>query len=425
MEIEMKTRAVRLHGAEDLRVDEFELPDIREDEILARVVVDSLCPSTYKAAKLATTHKRVPPDIAENPIIVGHEFCGEFVRVGAKLSGRFWPGQKFTVQPAMNYRGSMAAAGYSFPYYGGDATYIIIPPEVMETDCLFVYGGDSFFAGALAEPFSCVVGTFHAMYHHAEPGKYRHEMGIKEGGSMALLAGGGPMGLSVIEYILNCDRKPSRLIVTDIAEARLERAGEILSVEYAAERGVELKYLNTKNCADPDAELMAFSEGRGFDDVLVFAPVASLVEQADRILAVDGCLNFFAGPADPEFSARLNFFKVHYSRTHLVGTTGGNNEDMREALDMMSRGKINPAILVTHIGGLNCVPETTLNLPYIPGGKKLIYTGIDLPLTAIEDFPRLGEHNPFFAGLAEITEANNRLWCDKAEKYLLKHFKQI
>jgi threonine dehydrogenase-like Zn-dependent dehydrogenase len=319
----------------------------------------------------------------------------------------------------------MAAAGYSFPYYGGDATYIIIPPEVMETDCLFVYGGDSFFAGALAEPFSCVVGTFHAMYHHAEPGKYRHEMGIKEGGSMALLAGGGPMGLSVIEYILNCDRKPSRLIVTDIAEARLERAGEILSVEYAAERGVELKYLNTKNCADPDAELMAFSEGRGFDDVLVFAPVASLVEQADRILAVDGCLNFFAGPADPEFSARLNFFKVHYSRTHLVGTTGGNNEDMREALDMMSRGKINPAILVTHIGGLNCVPETTLNLPYIPGGKKLIYTGIDLPLTAIEDFPRLGEHNPFFAGLAEITEANNRLWCDKAEKYLLKHFKQI
>ena len=139
----------------------------------------------------------------------------------------------------------------------------------METDCLFVFEGDSFFAGSPAEPFSCVAGTFHAMYHHAEPGKYRHEMGIKEGGYMALLAGGGPMGLAAIEYILNCDRKPSRLIVTDIDGARLERAGEMLSVEYAAERGVELKYLNTKNCADPDTELMAFSKGRGFDTMLV------------------------------------------------------------------------------------------------------------------------------------------------------------
>ncbi len=421
----MKTRAVRLHGAQDLRIDEFELPEIGEDEILARVVVDSLCPSTNKAAKLGTAHKRVPPDISENPVIVGHEFCGEFVRVGAKYSDKYRPGQKFVVQPAINYRGSMAAAGYSFPYFGGDATYIIIPRQVMETDCLFVYEGESFFTGALAEPFSCVAGTFHAMYHHAELGRYQHIMGIREGGFMALLAGAGPMGLAAIEYILNCDRKPAKLIVTDIDRARLKRAGEILSVEYAASRGVELKYLNPLDCSDPCAELMAFSGGRGYDDVLVFAPVAALVEQADSILAADGCLNFFAGPADPEFSARLNFFRVHYSRTHIVATTGGNNEDMREALEMMSRGKLNPAILITHIGGLDCAPETTLNLPNIPGGKKLIYTGINLPLTAIEDFPKLGEREPFFAGLAEITEANNRLWCDKAEKYLLKYFNQI
>ena len=125
----MKTRAVRLHGAEDLRINEFELPEIREDEILARVVVDSLCPSTYKAAKLATAHKRVPPDIAENPIIVGHEFCGELVRVGVKHAGKYRPGQKFTVQPAMNYRGSMAAPGYSFPYYGGDASISLSRPR--------------------------------------------------------------------------------------------------------------------------------------------------------------------------------------------------------------------------------------------------------------------------------------------------------
>ncbi len=417
----MITRAVRLYGKQDLRIDQFELPPIKDNEILARVVTDSLCTSTYKAAQLGEEHKRVPPDIAENPVIVGHEFCGEIVEVGAKYAGKFMPGQKFTVQPAMNYKGSLEAAGYSFPYFGGNATYIIIPHSVMETDCLFVYSGESYFGGSLAEPMSCVAGTFHAMYH-TEQGRYEHKMGIAEGGNMALLAGVGPMGLAAIDYILNCSRRPARLIVTDIDRARLKRAGEILPIEYAAERGVELRYLNTAECENPDAELMAFSGGAGFDDVLVFAPVTALVEQADRILGVDGCLNFFAGPADTSFSAKLNFFNVHYLRTHIVGTTGGNNEDMREVLDMMGEGIINPAILVTHIGGLDCVPETTLNLPKIPGGKKLIYTGINMPLTAIEDFAKLGESEPLFARLAEITGRNKGLWCDEAEKYLMEHF---
>lgn len=56
---------------------------------------------------------------------------------------------------------------------------------------------------------------------------------------------------------------------------------------------------------------------------------------------------------------------------------------MRESLDLMADGRITPASMVTHIGGLSCVPETTLRLPQIPGGKKLIYTHADLPLTAI------------------------------------------
>ncbi len=46
----MKTKAVRLYGKNDLRIEEFELPSIREDEILAKVVSDSLCMSSYKAA---------------------------------------------------------------------------------------------------------------------------------------------------------------------------------------------------------------------------------------------------------------------------------------------------------------------------------------------------------------------------------------
>ena len=87
----------------------------------------------------------------------------------------------------------------------------------------------------------------------------------------------------------------------------------------------------------------------------------------------------------------------------------------------MAAGKLNPVSLITHVGGLNAVPETTLNLDRIPGGKKLIYTHKDLPLTAIADFAEKGKTDPFYRKMAEITGGNNGLWCKEAEDYLLQH----
>ncbi|MCR0605713.1 hypothetical protein MKA47_05105 [[Clostridium] innocuum] len=47
----MKTKAVRLYGVDDIRLDEFELPEIKDDEILVKVVSDSICMSTWKTVK--------------------------------------------------------------------------------------------------------------------------------------------------------------------------------------------------------------------------------------------------------------------------------------------------------------------------------------------------------------------------------------
>ena len=121
----------------------------------------------------------------------------------------------------------------------------------------------------------------------------------------------------------------------------------------------------------------------------------------------------------------MNFFNVHYSYTHIVGTSGGNTDDMREAISMMNSGKINPAAMVTHIGGLDAVVETTLNLPNIKGGKKLIYNQISMPLTAIDDFEKLGETDPMFRELARLVKENNGLWSGDAEKYLLANAKPL
>jgi threonine dehydrogenase-like Zn-dependent dehydrogenase len=264
---------------------------------------------------------------------------------------------------------------------------------------------------------SCIVGGYHANYH-IKPGTYVHAMGIKEGGATAILAGVGPMGLGAIDYAIHCDRKPAVLVVTDIDTARLERAASIFTVEEARKNGVKLIYVNTAVEGKGTDYLKSLTpQGGGFDDVFVFAPVRPVVEQADKILGFDGCLNFFAGPTDPEFSANFNFYNVHYAATHIVGTSGGNTDDMLESLKMMEAGLLNPSTMITHVGGLDAAIETTLNLPKIPGGKKLIYTGISMPLIALTELA--GQDCPVCKGLAEIVKKHNGLWSPEAEKYLL------
>ncbi len=418
----MKTKAVRLHAANDLRLEEFELPEIKDDEILVRVVSDSICMSTYKCAILGTAHKRVHDDVAEHPAITGHEFAGDIVKVGKKYEGIYKPGMKFTEQPALNYKGTMWSPGYSYEFCGGDATYCILPAEVMECGCLLVYEGKAYYEASLAEPMSCSIGAFHAAYH-TKMGVYQHEMGIREGGKLAIMAGAGPMGLGALTYALHCDRKPGMVVVTDINADRLARAEELFPPrEVKEQEGIDLYFVNTGILADPVAELRAMTGGTGYDDVLCYAPVASVVEQSSAILGRDGCLNFFAGPTDPNFSAKMNFYEVHYGSTHVMGTTGGNTDDMLESLRLTAEGRIDPAVMVTHIGGLDAAAETTLNLPKIPGGKKLIYTHVTMPLIALTDLRSRADENPHYAALADIVEANRGLWCPEAEEYLLAHF---
>ena len=148
----------------------------------------------------------------------------------------------------------------------------------------------------------------------------------------------------------------------------------------AARHGIRLVYVNPQECADQFAALMELTGGRGYDDV------------------------------------------CHYTSTHIMGTTGGNTEDLKEAIRLAAQGRIRPAVMVTHIGGIDAIAETTARLPQIPGGKKLTYTQFDMPLTAIEDFREKGRTDPLFARLADSCEAHDGLWNAEAEKILFWHF---
>ena len=415
----MQTKAAVIGGKNDVFLREFELPQIGEDELLVKVISNSICLSTYKAALLGEDHKRVPGDIKENPVMTGHEFAGIIVEVGENLKDRFFVDQKFVLQPAMGLE-SGYSAGYSYPTFGGNATYCIIPKIAIDLNCVLPYTGSYFANASLAEPMSCIIGAYHASYH-TTPYVYKHDMGIKSGGRLALLGCAGPMGVGAIDYAINGPYKPKLVVVTDIDEERLARAAQLLTVEEALAKGVELHYVNTRK-PESMQTLIDLSDGKLYDDVFVYAASKPLLEQADDLLGDDGCLNFFAGPTDKNFKVPLNYYKVHYGSTHIVGTSGGSTDDMKESLKLSAEGKINPSYMITHVGGLNVVPETILNLPNIPGGKKLVYPHIEMDLVAIEDFKKLANNNPLYAKLADVCARNNDVWCEEAERVLLNHF---
>lgn len=418
----MNTKAVRIYGVKDLRLEEFGLPTMKDDEIEARIVTDSLCMSTYKVSNQGEKHKKLPNDLKNHPVIMGHEFCGVITKVGEKWKHLYKPGDCFVAQPNLG-RADTFSLGYSFPYVGGEATNVVIMNEAIEKGCLLPYKGEGFFEGALVEPLSCIVAGFKANFHLRDRNDYDHTMGIKEGGALAILGGTGPMGFLAIDYAIHNDRRPKHLVVTGRTQSKLDMAKRLYPVEEAAKYGVTLTYVLTADEDDIVEELKALTpDAKGFDDIFLMAAKERLVTQAEQLLAYDGCLNFFAGPADSKFASTINFYNIHYNATHFVGTSGSNTQDMKDAIALIENKTVNVAKIATHIMGLNHVCESILNLPKMPGGKKIVYSGKEFPVTEVSAF---GENNELEKHLKELVDAHDGLWNAEAEQYFLEHAKDI
>ncbi len=413
----MKTTAVRLYGAMDLRLETFDLPEISDDEDLLRVLTDSLCASTYKAVKQGTAHKRVPPDVAEKPIIIGHEMCGELVKIGKNLKKDWKVGQHIVIQPALKLP-SGYDPGYSYQYIGGSSVYAVVPKIVLERGCMIPFGGDSFFKGSLVEALGCVLRGYKGFYHTNYENYVRTD-GAKKGGKIAVLGGAGPMGIGAVE-LASGYAGVSLCVVTDLNQDRLDYAAAKCPVSVAAAKGCDLRYVNTSGMEDAAAELIRMSDG-GFDDVFVMVPVPALFSMAEKICREDGCVNFFAGPAVHDLPGSLNLYRVHYDGIHVVGTAGSIPEDTVDTIHLIEENRINPGALVSHILGLRDVAPAIFAMERPSGAKKVCYPGLDIPLIAVDELGEWGKKDPLYAELDRIVKANGGIWCAEAEKYLLEN----
>jgi len=459
----VKAKAWRLYGAADARLEDIELEGAGEEGIVVELVTNTICLSDYKGMSLGTGHKRVPQDIATRPTMFGHEIAGVVREVGTKWTNQFYVGQHVGLQPSLNIPGhELETVGYAWHTIGGETTHVYLPSIVMEMGCLLPYDGDAFFKCSLAEPISCIVSAFRTNYHNAFC-SHDLQVGIVDKGTMLLMAGCGAMGLGCIDIACHSpEKRPRRLVVTDIDDARLARAAAMFGLAAArgpsalpgrdgragsplpaavvaqgTVNGVELIFVNTKDVKDPVTLLKSFnfkdderadnptSTGGGYDDIFLMAAVPALITQCSDLLGFGGCLNFFAGPTNQQLKAEFNFYNVHYLMHHVVANSGGDVKDMADSVDWIGKGYLHPEVMITHVGGLDSAAQATLDLPNVPGGKRLVYTHVNMPMTAIADFAAKGKSDPFYAELDRLCAANHGLWCKEAEDYLLAHAPKI
>ena len=185
----MRVKMASLYGKKDIRIRETELPDLRDDEILIKVMSNGICFSTYKAAMKGEEHLRVPENVHETPVVTGHEMAGIIEKVGEKWKGQYKEGTSCFLQAGIRYKGSEDAPGYSFEFFGGNATYTIIPGGYIESGCLLTYEDDYFAFASMGEPVSCIISAFHTCIHDYMEDMFVYDNihGTKEGGNLLLM----------------------------------------------------------------------------------------------------------------------------------------------------------------------------------------------------------------------------------------------
>jgi len=318
-------KAAVLQQVGQFEVREVPVPENTDDGILLRIDSCAICGTDVKVYRHG--HRMIKP-----PRITGHELCGTIKEVGKKLRG-FKKGGRVAVAPAVpcgecHYckKGIMAmcdnltAIGYH--YDGGFAEYMLVPGNVIRVGCVNkVPENISSDEAALAEPLACAING-------------QELSGVKKGDTVVVM-GAGPLGCVHVE--LARAKAAKKLILIDISAQRLELSG-ICGAH---------RYIDSSK-TDPVSAVMEETGGRGAEVVIVACASGIAQEQAMQMIAKCGNVNLFGGlPKDKPY---INFDSnlVHYREFCVTGTHGSSPAHNRQAIELISRGRVPVKKYITH-----------------------------------------------------------------------------
>ncbi len=238
---------------------------------------------------------------------------------------------------------------------------------------------------------------------------------LKPGGTAWFVGAGGPMGQMHVQRAVAMSNGPKKILCTDVDTERLNYLKASVADD-AKRNEVDIMFLNPVE-AGTDSQKKAvdnMTSGKGFDDIVMLAPVPALISGLVKFLARGGLMNIFAGvPRGTITTMDLNTTFLKGGR--FVGSSGSRPQDMIDVLNLTESGELPTRNSLAAIGGIDAMPDgvKAVKDARFPG-KTVIFPHIKLPLTALPDLRNIAPS--VYAKLKD-----GHFWTKEAEDELLEN----
>lgn len=301
----------------DVRTEEQEIPEISENELLVKVKASGICGSDvlewYRIKKA--------------PIVLGHEIAGVIEKAGSGVTD-FKKGDKVFVSHHVpcgechfckqKHETACETLHTTNFFPGGFSEYLRVPKINVKKGTFILPEEMSFEEGTFIEPLGCVV-------------RGQRLSKVKEAESVLVL-GSGISGLLHLKLAKALGVK--KLFATDVNEFKLKKAAELGVVTFNA------KEISPEKLKEANNGLLA-------DRVILCTGAKSALEQALNSVERGGTILFFAVP-DPEEKTEIDLNSLWRNEITLKTSYAAVEEDLKEAIELISNKKVEVKDLITH-----------------------------------------------------------------------------
>lgn len=327
-----KMKSIQYWGPGDIRLEEISIKPLQIGEVLVKVESALTCGTDVK------TYKRGHPVlIKEVPSGFGHEFSGVIVKIAEGTEG-FEVGDRVVAA-------NSAPCGKCFFCRKGEynlcenldllngayAQYITIPSRIVQKNLLKLPSDLSFDKAAFCEPLANVV-------HGVE----RTE--IKPGQTVGII-GIGPIGLMFARL---AKLKGAKVIAAGRNPLKLKLADEFAGAD---------EIIDLNKYPNPEKIFLSLTEeGKGLDVAVECVGLPQIWERMFSLVRPGGTVHFFGGCKSGS-SVNFDTTRMHYSDIKMISVFHHTPKYFRQALDLISSGKIDVEQLITGTIGLDGVQE--------------------------------------------------------------------
>lgn len=306
-------KAAVLHGKEDLRIEQVDIPQAAPGEVIVRVAAALTCGTDLKVFRRGYHAKMLTANG-----LFGHEVAGIVEEVGEgvtefRIGDRVVPLNSAPCDACFFcLNGQQNLCDHLLFNNGAYAAFIRIPARIVAKNTLRIPSEMEFAQAALTEPLACVMRGLEES--RAAAGQTMIVLGAGPIGLLFIHAA-SLMGLNVIAVVKRADQ---------VATARKLGAVQVLRIA----EGVDA--VDAARALTPDS--------RGADVVIEAVATPLAWQWATRMARKGGLVNLFGGPpagTTVEFDTNL----LHYSDLTLKASFHHTPASARAAFDLLASGR--------------------------------------------------------------------------------------